>query len=149
MKDNIKLIISILIIGIIVFLINQYIIQICFVQGDSMVPTLNNGDMVFIKKFDLKFNYNDIAVIKKNNMTIIKRIVGLPNDSIKIDNYLYVNGQKKENWYIEDAVNIKEEICLKENEYFVLGDNVQHSIDSRSDEIGIVLENEIIGKIIN
>lgn len=149
MKKNIKYIINIFIIGLIVFLINQYLFQICFVQGDSMCPTLNNGDMVFIKKYDLKYNYNDIVIIKKKDKTIIKRIVGLPNDSIKIDNYLYVNGEKRENIFIEDAGNSKNEIILKENEYFVLGDNINNSIDSRFDEVGIILKNEIIGIIIN
>ena len=149
MKSNIKLIINILVIGLIVFLINQYLIQICFVQGDSMSPTLNHGDMVFINKLDSEFNYNDIIVIKKNNNTIIKRIVGLPNDTIKIDSYLYVNGNKKDNLYIENAGNMKNGVSLRENEYFVLGDNLQHSIDSRFDEIGIILRDEIIGKVIN
>ena len=150
MKKNIKYIINILIIGLIMFLVNRFFIQICFVQGDSMSPTLKNGNMVFIKKFDLKFNYNDIVIIEKKDKTIIKRIVGLPNDSIKIDdNYLYINNEKKEDIYIEDAGNLKNEIVLKENEYFVLGDNLQHSIDSRFNEIGIISKNEIIGTIIN
>lgn len=149
MKKNIKYIINIFIIGLVVFLVNQFLIQICFVQGDSMYPTLKNGEMLFIKKFDLKYNYNDIVIIKKKDKTIIKRIVGLPKDSIKIDNYLYINGEKRDDIYIENPGDIKNEILLNENEFFVLGDNIQHSIDSRFNEIGIISKNEIIGKIIN
>lgn len=114
-----------------------------------MYPNLKNGEMLFIKKFDLKYNYNDIVIIKKKDKTIIKRIVGLPKDSIKIDNYLYINGEKRDDIYIENPGDIKNEILLNENEFFVLGDNIQHSIDSRFNEIGIISKNEIIGKIIN
>ena len=114
-----------------------------------MHPTLKNGNIIFIKKFNLKVEYNDIVVIKKGDNVIIKRVVGLPNDSINIDKYLYVNGQKKENLYIENAGDIKNEILLKDKEYFVLGDNINYSIDSRFNEIGIIRENEIIGKMIN
>lgn len=149
MKKNIKYIIKILVIGLIVFFINKLFIQICFVQGDSMYSTLKDGDMVLVTKYDLKFNYNDIVIIKKKDKTIIKRIVGLPKDKIKIDKYLYINGNIQDNRYIEDPGNLIDEITLKENEYFVLGDNIQHSIDSRFDEIGVILKNEIIGKIIN
>ncbi|MEE0866088.1 MAG: signal peptidase I [Clostridia bacterium] len=149
MKKNIKYIINIFIIGLVVFLVNKFLIQICFVQGDSMYPNLKNGEMLFIKKFDLKYNYNDIVIIKKKDKTIIKRIVGLPKDSIKIDNYLYINGEKRDDIYIENPGDIKNEILLNENEFFVLGDNIQHSIDSRFNEIGIISKNEIIGKIIN
>lgn len=150
MKDNIKFIIYILIIGFIIFFVNQYLFQVCVVHGESMYPTLKNKDIIFIKKFDLKIEYNDIVVIKKGDNVIIKRVVGLPNDSISIDKYLYVNGQKNENLYIENAGDIKNEILLKDKEYFVLGDNINYSIDSRFDEIGIINEDEIIGKkIIN
>lgn len=149
MKDNIKFIIYIIIIGFIIFFINQYLFQLCVVHGESMHPTLKNGNIIFIKKFDLKIDYNDIIVIKKDNNTIIKRVVGLPKDTINIDEYLYVNGQKNENLYIENSGDIKNEVFLKDKEYFVLGDNINNSIDSRFEEIGIVNEDEIIGKMIN
>ena len=113
-----------------------------------MFPTLKNGNIVFIKKYNLDLKHNDIVVIRKNNKTIIKRLVGLPNDKIEINDYLYINGEKKDNLYIEDRGNISNAIFLKDNEYFVLGDNRQNSIDSRFDEIGIITKDEIIGKII-
>lgn len=113
-----------------------------------MFPTLKNGNIVCIKKYNLDLKHNDIIVIRKNGKTIIKRLVGMPNDKIKIDNYLYVNGEKCDNLYIEDCGDINNEIYLKDNEYFVLGDNRQNSIDSRFEEIGIILKNEIFGKII-
>lgn len=148
MKNNIKCIISILIIGCIIFFTNRFFFQVCVVHGESMYPTLKNGNIILIKKFDLKIEYRDIVVIKKDDKIIIKRVVGLPRDSIKIDKYLYINGQKMDNMYIENAGEIKNEIQLKDKEYFVLGDNTGNSIDSRFNEIGIINENEIIGKSI-
>lgn len=113
-----------------------------------MLPTLKSGEIVCIQKFNINLEHNDIIVIRKNGKIIIKRLIGVPNDTIKIDNYVYVNGEKNDNLYIKNCGNINDEIYLKENEYFVLGDNRQNSIDSRFDEIGIIYKNEIIGKVI-
>lgn len=113
-----------------------------------MEPALKDGQIALMKKFNLKLNYNDIIVIKKNNKIIIKRLVGMPNDKIKIDNYLFLNGKKVDDLYTEYSGIANDEITLNTNEYFVLGDNRQNSIDSRTEEIGIILKEEIIGKII-
>ena len=148
MDSKKMVIIQIILIGIIVFFINAFFYQICFVRGNSMYPTLKNGEMVLAKKFNLNLQYDNIIIIKKGNNIIIKRLVGLPNDVVKIDQYLYINGEKAKDVYIEDSGDLTGEITLKSNEYFVIGDNYQHSIDSRFSEIGIIYENEIIGKIV-
>ena len=113
-----------------------------------MEPTLKNGQITIIKKYNLEFNYNDIVVIKKDNKIIIKRLVGLPKDKVKIDNYLYINGEKYDDILTKNGEFSNEEIILNEDEYFVLGDNREESIDSRYNEIGIIKRKEIIGKII-
>ena len=127
---------------------NIFFYQLCIIDGDSMFPTLKSGNIVCMKKYNLDLKHNDIVVVRKDNKTIIKRLVGLPNDKIEINDYLYINGQKNDDLYIKDCGNIGNGICLKDNEYFVLGDNRQNSIDSRFDEIGIISRDEIIGKII-
>lgn len=127
----------------------MYFYQLCFVNGDSMYPTLKDKQIVLIKKYNLNLANNDIIVIKKNKRIIIKRLIGLPNDTIKIDQYVYVNGKKNDNIVTNQKGNTKNEIYLKPGEYFVLGDNRDNSIDSRFDEIGIIYEDEIIGKVIN
>ena len=126
----------------------MFFYQLCVVHGDSMSPTLKNKNIVLIKKYNLELKHNDIIIVKKNNKIIIKRLVGLPNDTVKIEDYLYINEKKYDNKYIENSGIAGEEIFLNDNEYFVLGDNRQASIDSRSEEIGIVLKDEIVGKII-
>lgn len=141
------LLLRICLIGIIILIINIFFYQLCIVDGVSMEPTLTNGKIVFIKKYNLDLKHNDIVVVRKNGKIIIKRLVGLPKDKLKIDEYLYVNGIKNDELYTKDSGQLQEEMELKENEYFVLGDNRQNSIDSRFSEIGIIYENEIIGKI--
>jgi len=122
-----KFLLKVLLIGAVMLVINTYFYQICFVNGDSMKPTLNNGDIVIIKKYNLSLDNGDIVVAKKNGNIIIKRIAGIQNDSVKIGDF---------------------ETKLKENEYFLVGDNSEHSIDSRHEEIGVIKREEIIGKVI-
>lgn len=149
MKSKTRIIIEILAIGIIVFIISNFFFQICFVKGNSMIPTLKDGQILLVKKFNLQVSNNDIVVIKKDKKIIIKRVIGIPNDKISVlDGYVYVNGIKNDERHIDNPGNLVNEIVLKENEYFVLGDNRNESIDSRFEEIGIIKKDEIIAKII-
>lgn len=145
-----KNVLKIIIIGIICFLVSKYIFSLCVVHGNSMSPTLKDKQIVFEIKIVNKINYNDIVVIKKGNLKIIKRVVGKPKDKLIMkDNYLYVNDKKYNDIFINDAGNLKNSLILNDNEYFVLGDNINNSIDSRDNKIGVIKINEIKGKIIN
>lgn len=144
-----KNVLKIIIIGIICFLVSKYIFSLCVVHGNSMSPTLKDKQIVFEIKIVNKINYNDIVVIKKGNLKIIKRVVGKPKDKLIIkDNYLYVNDKKYNDIFINDAGNLRNLLILNDNEYFVLGDNINNSIDSRDNKIGVIKINEIKGKII-
>lgn len=111
-----------------------------------MQPTLHNRTLILIKKHKFQIHSGNIAVIKKNNKIIIKRVVGIPGDKLQIkEGYLYVNGKKYDNYYIVYSGILENEIELNHNEYFVLGDNKNQSIDSRYEEIGIIYKNEFIG----
>lgn len=148
-KDNSKkFILRIIIIGCVIFIVNLFFFQIVFVDGISMEPTLNDKDIVVIKKINIKPERNDIVVIKKNKRIIVKRIIGKPGDIIKIDKFVYVNGQQFDEIETDDEENKHKEIILKNNQYFVLGDNRANSIDSRNKEIGIIQYKEILGKVI-
>ncbi len=143
MKGN-SIVIKLILVGLIVAFFSHFFYQIYFVHGISMEPTLHDKEMILVKKYNLDINYNDIVIVKKNNKIIIKRVVGIPNDTIEINHYLYRNGQKIDDYYINDDKKIN--VTLKEDEYFILGDNRNESIDSRSEEIGIINKNNIIGK---
>ena len=114
-----------------------------------MKPTLNDKSLVIETKIVKKINNGDIVVIKKNNIKIIKRVIGIPEDKVVIkDNYVFVNDIKYDDFITTFAGILDKEIILGDDEYIVLGDNRKESIDSRYEEIGIIKEDEIIGKII-
>ena len=113
-----------------------------------MIPTLKDGNVIFIKKYNLDLEYGDIIVAKKSRKTIIKRIVGIPGDKIEIDGNLYVNGSIRNEYSIDNKGEVEYPIILNTDEYFVLGDNLEQSKDSRTNEIGIIHKSEIIGKMI-
>lgn len=145
-----KFLTIIIIIGILALIISKYLIQICIVRGNSMYPTLSNKNLILIKKHNFTIHKTDIAVIRKENKIIIKRIVGLPGDKLQIkDGYLYLNEKKYDDYYMEYSGILEKEITLGIDEYFVLGDNRNQSIDSRYEEIGIIYKNEFVGIKIN
>lgn len=111
-----------------------------------MQPTLYDKSLILIKKHKFQIHNGDIAVIQKNNNVIIKRVIGIPGDKLQIkEGYLYVNEKKHDDYYIEYPGILDTELVLKSNEYFVLGDNRNQSIDSRYEEMGIIYKNEFIG----
>lgn len=148
-------------IAVVSFLIISNWITIVRSSGDSMVPTINDSEFFVCNRTVKTYDYNDIVVIQTNeplisimdkkilSMKIIKRIVGLPGDTLYIeDGALYVNGEKIETDFpIMEAPGIlNEEITLSENTYFVLGDNRNNSADSRV--YGPFTKEQIYGKII-
>lgn len=124
--------------------------QICVVAGDSMLPNLHDSDVLVIEKITDNYERMDVVVINWNKQKLIKRIVALPGEKIKIENdKIYINGEE-----ITDIVNVSmgytgiaaEEITLGDNEYFVLGDNRENSLDSRDESVGVIKKENIVGK---
>ena len=127
-------------------------------SGDSMRPAVLDGDIVLVNRmiYDAsKTKRGDIIVFKPNGnenaRSYIKRIIGLPGETVQIkDGEIYIDGEKLEEKYettaIEDAGTASEEITLDGDEYFVLGDNRRNSEDSRMADIGNVKRSEIEGK---
>lgn len=126
--------------------------------GDSMNPVLENGDIVLVNRFKYDASApkrGDIIVFKPNGNenlhSSIKRIVGLPGETVQIvDGVIYIDGEALEEKYevtgITEAGLASEEIVLAGDEFFVLGDNRESSEDSRADDIGNVKRSEIEGK---
>ena len=128
------------------------------VVGESMEPTLYNGQEIFINRFSYFLSEpkkGDVVVFSpngnKNSHYYVKRVVGVPGDTVLIkDGYVYVNGEiskdVKSKDKVIDAGIAKNGITLLDDEFFVLGDNINHSEDSRNSNIGIVKRDYIIGK---
>lgn len=117
------------------------------VNGTSMYPTLQDKEFMILNKISLKQGINrfDIVVVQENNKYIIKRVIGLPGESVMYkDNKLYINGKTVEDNYSKTTTNDFDNVVLGENEYFVMGDNRAVSSDSRI--IGPVNIKNIKGK---
>lgn len=136
-----------IIIVVVVVLVRSFIVTPGLVNGASMEPTLYNNELVLINKIGLNKGINryDIVVVKYENSTIIKRVIGLSNETVEyIDNTLYINGEKVST--LVDFEYTKDfKLTAGKNEYIVLGDNRNISKDSRI--IGPVKESDIIGKV--
>lgn len=137
--------------------LNHYVGTHTVVEGSSMETTLHDEDNLLVDKISYRFHEPerfDIVVFPFDDSTYyIKRIIGLPNETVQIINgKICINGEiLQENYGLEqmdDPGNAVEPITLGADEYFVLGDNRNHSKDSRSVEVGVVKRDKIIGKAI-
>lgn len=133
LKDILEVIIASV---IIVFILIKFILMPVEVVGKSMLPTLYEGErgfsFVIAKSFGLK--RFDIVVVEYEPKLIVKRLIGLPNETIEYkDNKLYIDGVYYEEPYLDNAVTNDFVAELGPDEYFVLGDNREVSKDSRID----------------
>lgn len=129
------------------------------VIGDSMEPTIYNGQGVLVNRLVFKLlgpKKGDVVIFLPNGNTnshyYVKRVVGCPGDKVQIiDGDLYVNGEISDAGNVdydkmEDAGIAASELKLSSGEYFLLGDNRNSSEDSRSANIGVVTIKMMVGK---
>lgn len=128
----------------------RYFIRFPIVNGESMQPTYENTDRLIVF-YTTDLETNDIAVVWSQTLDeyIVKRIIGIPGDTIQIkDNVLYRNDARLLEFYIKDQDWMTSDISvtLQEDQYFLMGDNRNHSTDSRS--FGVVSKDDIFGKVL-
>lgn len=129
------------------------------VDGKSMEPNFHNAEYILTDKISYRMHTpkrGDVVVFhspQDERVDFIKRILGVPGDTIKIQGgYVYLNGTKLEEKYVNDPGQVLPGRFLRENmevevppgQYFVMGDNRNHSSDSR--EWGLVTSAEIVGR---
>lgn len=144
---------AILIAIIFAFLLKSFVFSTSVVEGESMDPTLSNGERIVFNKFIYlvgKPDRGDVVIIKRPFKNYVKRIIALPGETIEMRNHiLYINGVEYEQLYINKEAQEKTgnfgPYAIPEKNYFVMGDNRAISKDSRNG-LGLINEDEIIGK---
>lgn len=144
---------------VVCFLVVKYVAQRTEVIGVSMMETLHDGDNLIMNKISYRLGEPerfDIVIFPFRNderKNYIKRIIGLPGETIQIDDHgnIFINGELLEEHYGKDVIEnpgrAAEPFVLGDDEYFVMGDNRNNSEDSRFYEVGPVHRDEILGKV--
>ncbi|MFD1039033.1 signal peptidase I [Virgibacillus byunsanensis] len=138
---------------LVAFFLRSFVFATSIVEGESMDPTLQDGERVIFNKiiyFIDEPERGDIVIIERPTKNYVKRVIALPGETIKIDNHvLYINEEAYEQNFIrQEALNSTGNfgpIQVPENNYFVMGDNRAISKDSRNG-LGMINEDDIIGK---
>lgn len=143
---------------VILLLVFTFAIRTVDVVGNSMVPTLHNGEKLVLNRFLYTPKYGDIVVLTKpcnGDEPLIKRIIATENQEVDIDfakGIVYVDGVALEENYIADPTNRSFDMTfpctVPEGCVFVMGDNRNHSKDSRDSSVGMVDERYIMGKVV-
>ena len=143
---------ALVVVAAIAVLLATLFLPVLQVSGDSMNPTLTDGDVIVLVKTD-HMKTGDLCGFYWQNKLLLKRIIGLPGDVVSLDEdgAVTVNGEVLDEPYVEELAlgecDIRFPYQVPENRYFVLGDHRATSIDSRSSVIGCVEKSQIVGKV--
>ena len=140
------------IVAAVAVLIATLVLPVLQIEGTSMEPTLSNGDIVLLMK-TTRFERGDLCAFTWNNKLLVKRVIGLPGDWIEIDTdgTVYLNGDKLDEPYVQQMAlgecDLEFPFQVPQEQYFVIGDMRESSIDSRNSLIGCIPKDQIVGKV--
>ena len=138
-----------------ILLVFTFAFRVVGVSGESMVPTLQNGDWLAVRAVNMSVERGDIVVITQPNSLnepLIKRVIAVGGDTLDIDfitGEVFVNGERLDEPYIAEATRRGFDtvfpLTVPEGCLFVMGDNRNNSLDSRSSTIGFIDERYVLG----
>ncbi len=160
-------VVSIGIAFIAVAIINMFFFVQVMVDGSSMVPTLTDGDRLFASRFMYTPKQGDIVVLEPylkegsvkgklmfGRTLYIKRVVAVGGETVEIkDGGVFIDGERYKEDYLYGNVHtyegsLKTPVTIPEDCVFVMGDNREHSKDSRDMSVGIIRNEQIVGKAV-
>lgn len=154
-KTYICRLLTVILIVMTAWYISENYYQLMMISGDSMLPNYHNLQIVILDKHSDIYDYGDVIAFQCDGLdsVLVKRIIACPGDTVVIaEGTLYVNGKISEIFSQENIFDnagiAKSEIFLEENSYFVVGDNIAESKDSRYLEVGSINKTDIIGKVL-
>ncbi len=143
---------ALIVVAAVAALVATLVLPVLQIAGTSMEPSLQDGDIVLLVKTD-NLETGDLCAFYYSNKILIKRIIGTPGDYIWIesDGTVVLNGEPLDEPYVSEKAlgecDVEFPYQVPENNYFVLGDHRETSIDSRSSVIGCIAEDQMVGKI--
>lgn len=146
----------------------SFCFKVCVVDGDSMVNTLHNGEKIITRDLGYKPECGDIVVFYESgelNKPLVKRVIATEGQTVEIDHttgtvkvngevieedyVYYIGGEYHNFWYYSrDNGSQTLTVTVPEGHIFVMGDNRNNSLDSRTESVGFIKENQIFGKVI-
>lgn len=141
----------VIVVSAIGILVATFFMSVLQIRGESMTPTLHDGDLVVASRHS-SFESGDIIAFYYNNKVLLKRVIGQPGDWIDMreDGTIVVNKKPLRENYVKGSkigkTDIKFPYQVPEHRYFVLGDHRSISVDSRTKAIGTVSQDQIVGK---
>ena len=142
-----------IVVAAVAVLISTLFFPVVQVAGSSMEPTLKEGDILVLVKSD-KVTYGEMCCVSWQNKSLLKRVIGLSGDIIDMDadGNVFVNGELINEPYVEEKelgrCEIEFPYQVPENKIFILGDQRESSVDSRSSAIGCVGKDQIVGRVL-
>lgn len=142
---------ALLVVAAAAVLISMLFLPVIQVSGDSMKPTLSNGDIILLVK-SKRFSTGELCCVSWQNKLLLKRVIGLPGDNIDIDENgnVYLNGKLLDEPYVTNKAlgecDIDLPYTVPEGKLFVMGDQRETSVDSRSTAVGCVDYDQMVGR---